>query len=105
MLSPEEICKLCGAECEIDDREPCAARDFVYKPMLKAQEEQWSQESQEEFTFKERCAGCRLFIRHVSEEELVEFMAHQQEAIDGLTKNNESFSKAYVEMYKRRRKP
>jgi len=51
-----------------------------------------------EGTFEDAVVGTILFIRSVSERELAEFIVHQTDAIEGLTKNNKSFIKVYKDL-------
>lgn len=52
-----------------------------------------------EVTFEDKVLGTILFINSVSKRELAEFIVNQGEAIDGLTKNNDSFVKAFRKLY------
>jgi len=48
---------------------------------------------------EEKILGIIMFIRSVTERELAEFIINQSDAIDGLSKNNRSFVKAFHKMY------
>ena len=42
-------------------------------------------------TFEDQIKGTLIFIESLSKRKLAEFIVHQNEAIEGLTKNNKSF--------------
>lgn len=48
---------------------------------------------------EEKIEGTILFIRHTPERELAEFIVLQSEAIEGLSRNNNSYIKAFRELY------
>jgi len=52
-----------------------------------------------EGSFEERVEGTLLFIRNTSEKELAEFIVYQNDAIDGLRKNLEAFTKEFKKLY------
>jgi hypothetical protein len=52
-----------------------------------------------EGSFEERVAGTLLFVRNTPELEVATFIVHQNDAIDGLRKNLEGFTKTFKEMY------
>jgi len=57
------------------------------------------QENKMEGSFEERVEGTLLFIRNTSEKELAEFIVYQNDAIDGLRKNLEAFTKEFKKLY------
>jgi len=48
--------------------------------------------------FENKVLAMLKFMELISKRELAEFMVNQQKAIDGLTQNNESFSRAFRKM-------
>jgi len=52
-----------------------------------------------EGSFEERVEGTLPFIRNTSEKELAEFIVYQNDAIDGLRKNLEAFTKEFKKLY------
>ncbi len=54
---------------------------------------------------EEKILGTIMFIRSLTERELAEFIVNQNNAIDGLNKNNISFVNAFHKMYNAQLRP
>ena len=52
-----------------------------------------------EGAFEDKVQGVLLFLEKTSKREIAEFIVYQNDAVDGLRKNLDSFIKAFREMY------